>query len=309
MPSEPTNTRLAHQELFSGYLDEYFRFLVDIKEVSPHTFRAYETDLRAYESWFELEGIDPLEISHKELRGYLADLRRAGYAPKTLNRHLSAIRSLYKWLVSMGYSTKDSAAALASPKLNNTLPVTLSNAEIESMFELCELENSIGLRDRAFLEMLYASGARIAEISGLDIVDINMSAAQVKLFGKGSKERIVPLYSTVLEWIDRYLKEGRPELVRPQSEDALFLSSRGNRMSTDALRTVFESYVAKAGLDSSITPHAMRHSFATELLSGGADLRTVQELLGHESLATTQIYTHLSVERLKEAARQAHPRA
>ena len=307
--SELAEKRTRDQELFDGYIDEFMAYLRDVRQLSAHTCRAYATDLTAYSSWCALEGIDPLEVSHRELRGYLADLRRAGYAPKTLNRHLSALRSLYKWLVSMEYTGSDSAAALASPKLSKTLPHTLSHEEIVALFELCDLDTAVGIRDRAFLEMLYASGARIAEISGLDISDIDAHAAQVRLFGKGSKERIVPLYKTVLEWIGTYEQDARPRLARGQSGEALFLSTRGNRMSTDALRTVFESYIARAGLDSAITPHAMRHSFATELLSGGADLRTVQELLGHESLSTTQIYTHLSVERLKDAARTAHPRA
>ena len=169
----------------------------------------------------------------------------------------------------------------------------------------------MGLRDRALLELLYATGARISEMAGLRVADLDLAGAQARLFGKGSKERIVPVYDSALEWAGRYLREGRPELAARSREprDELFLSTRGNAMSADALRTVFERRVALAGLDPALTPHAMRHTYATELLGGGADLRSVQELLGHESLSTTQVYTHLSVERLREAAARAHPRA
>ena len=172
-----------------------------------------------------------------------------------------------------------------------------------------------GLRDRAFLELLYASGARISEVSRLDEGSIDFAGGTVKLFGKGAKERVVPLYDLALDWVERYVREARPALLarakssRKKDDLALFVSTRGGRMSADALRTVFERHAVHAGLDPALTPHAMRHTFATELLSGGADLRSVQELLGHESLSTTQIYTHLSVERLKDAARASHPRA
>ncbi|HQE70589.1 MAG TPA: tyrosine-type recombinase/integrase, partial [Atopobiaceae bacterium] len=165
-------------------------------------------------------------------------------------------------------------------------------------------------RDRAFLELLYASGARIAEIARLTVDDIDFAEAQIRLFGKGGKERIVPLYPRVLDAMRAYLQQGRPKLASTAKPTrALFLSTRSNPMSTDALRTVFEKRVRAAGKDAALTPHAMRHTFATELLSGGADLRTVQELLGHESLSTTQIYTHVSIDRLKDATRQAHPRS
>ncbi|HIY50834.1 MAG TPA: tyrosine-type recombinase/integrase, partial [Candidatus Olsenella avicola] len=168
-----------------------------------------------------------------------------------------------------------------------------------------------GLRDRALLELLYATGARISEAAGLSVSDVDLRARQVRLFGKGSKERVVPVYEAALDWVARYLGEGRPRLAARSKAptEALFLSVRGNPMSADALRTRFEAHVRLAGLDPELTPHAMRHTFATELLTGGADLRSVQELLGHESLSTTQVYTHLSVERLREAAARSHPRS
>ena len=244
------------------------------------------------------------------MREWLAELRSAGYATTTQNRHLSAVRSLYKWLVSRDITDEDAAAAVASPKLSKRLPSMLSDSDVRLLLSACSNDPE-GMRDRALIELLYASGARISEASALDVRDVDVRQRQVRLFGKGPKERVVPLYPRAVEAVQAYVKDARPSLVccSAQATNALFLSSRGNRMSAAALRERFERLVGLAGLDPSITPHAMRHTFATQLLDGGADLRSVQELLGHESLSTTQIYTHLSVERLKAAALQAHPRS
>ncbi len=289
-------------------IDAFAAQLTEVRGLSENTERGYEADLRAYSRWCDREGIDAFGVTHAELRGYLAYLSRARYATTTINRHLSAIRGLYTWMASHGYEVSSAASALASPK-------TMSDADAEKLLESFPADDAQGLRDRAFLELLYASGARVSEVSGLDVASVDFSSCQVRLFGKGSKERIVPVYELALDWVGRYVTEARPGLLSHAKKDkedsarALFLSTRGNRMSADALRRVFERRVAAAGLDSGLTPHAMRHTYATELLSGGADLRSVQELLGHESLSTTQVYTHLSVDRLKEAARAAHPRS
>lgn len=304
--------RIGEQEQFREYVSRFVRYLSGVRNLSENTVRAYETDLEAYCRWVEREGIAPLDISHRELRYFLADLSRAQYSTKTINRHLSAVRSLYKWLVHEELTTKDSAAAIASPKLAKTLPKTMSDADVQTLLATCDETDTIGVRDRAFLELLYASGARISEMSRLDLSDVDLRTAQATLFGKGSKERIVPLYDTCLSWLRRYLNTARPDLVARAKDgkptQALFVSTRGRRMSANALRTCFEKHVRLAGLDATLTPHAMRHTYATELLAGGADMRSVQELLGHASLSTTQVYTHLSVDRLKEAARLAHPR-
>lgn len=304
--------RQEQQDAFRRDVDDYLAYLSGVRNMSANTVRAYRTDLEAYMAWLEREGVAGRTVSHRRLRRYLADLTRAGYTPRTVNRHLSALRGLYRWLVGEDRITTDAAAAIASPKLARTLPHTLSDSDVRRLVEVCDVDTVEGMRDRALVELLYASGARISEVARLDVGDIDFAQAQVRLFGKGSKERVVPLYRTALEALTRYLAASRPTLAgrrksRP-STAALFVSTRGNRMSADALRTRFERLVRLAGIDADATPHAMRHTYATELLSGGADLRSVQELLGHESLSTTQIYTHLSVERLKEATRQAHPR-
>ena len=299
---------------FDDCIEAYSAQLTDVRGLSVNTERGYDADLRSYSRWCEANGVDPFSVSHRDLRAYLAYLSRARYATTTINRHLSALRGLYGWMAAHGYGDVPAAAAVSSPKNSRRLPKTMSDEDASKLLDSCDLEKADGLRDRAFLELLYATGARVSEASDLDVSAVDFSSAQVRLFGKGGKERVVPVYESALDVVSRYCLEARPRFLsrakkRPQdSARALFLSTRGNRMSADALRRVFESHVAEAGLDASLTPHAMRHTFATELLTGGADLRSVQELLGHESLSTTQIYTHLSVDRLKEAARVAHPR-
>lgn len=188
----------------------------------------------------------------------------------------------------------------------------MSDADADKLIASCDTSSPEGVRDRAFLELLYATGARISEMAGLELRDLSFDESQLRILGKGSKERIVPIHEGALRAMRTYLQDARPELVarkkKGEPAQAIFVSARGNDMTAAALRARFERQVKIAGIDASLTPHAMRHTFATELLSGGADLKAVQELLGHESLATTQIYTHLSVERLKDVARQAHPR-
>lgn len=310
MTSSPSELRERAQDDFEGQVGRFCAYLSEVRNLSPNTVRAYETDLAAFVAWCRREGIDPFRIQHHEMRAWLAELQDAGYASTTQNRHLSAVRTLYKWLVSRDITDEDAAAAVASPKLSRRLPKTLSDAGVQRLLACCE-SGSEGLRDRALVELLYACGARISEASALDVRDVDLSQRQVRLFGKGSKERVVPLYPRAVETVARYVNEARPVLAAcgSRATNALFVSRRGTRMSAASLRIRFERLVGLAGLDPSITPHAMRHTFATQLLDGGADLRSVQELLGHESLSTTQIYTHLSVERLKDAALQAHPRS
>lgn len=304
--------RAAHQDAFDGCVDDFLAYLADVRNLSPNTVRAYSADLRSFAAWARREGVDPLEATHAELRRYLAELVRARYTSATVNRRLSALKSLYRWLLREGRVASDPADALAGRKAARRLPRTIDDADLGRILETCDTSTDAGLRDRAFVELLYASGARISEVSALDVGDVDFGQGEVRLFGKGSKERIVPLYPSALEWLGRYLGTARPRLLarrrEPGQTDALLLSTRGRRMSAAMLRRTFESHAGQAGVASGVTPHAVRHTFATELLSGGADLRSVQELLGHESLSTTQVYTHVSVERLKEEAARAHPR-
>ena len=299
---------------FECYVADFIRYLAGVRNLSPNTVRAYEGDLEGYCTWLRREGANPLSITHRELRRWLAEQSRARYAASSVDRRLSAVRDLYRWLVHEGITDKDCAAALVSPKKAKTLPRTMDAESVERLLKTCDVSTPDGLRDRCFIELLAATGSRISEASGLDVADVDVARRQVRLFGKGRKERIVPIYEAAIETVQRYVQVARPELIarakgKSKAGDALYVSTRGNRMSADALRTVFERHVGLAGLDPTLTPHAMRHTYATELLTNGADMRSVQELLGHANLATTQIYTHLSVERLKDATRQAHPRA
>lgn len=289
----------------------FLSYLGDVRNLSPNTVRAYGADLASFQEWVARSGVEPLHVTHRQLRLYLSEQSRARYSTHTIDRRLSAIRSFYRWLVDEGITDEDAAAALATPKAARLLPKTLTDAEVELLIGSVDGDDACSVRDRTMLELLYATGARISELSHLDVADVDLSQGQVSLFGKGSKQRIVPIYDLAVEQVHAYLLRARPTLARNGKEptSALLLSTRGRRMSADALRTRFEHDARAAGLDATLTPHAMRHSYATELLSGGADLRSVQELLGHESLSTTQIYTHLSVDRLKAATRQAHPRS
>lgn len=292
------------------YVEKFCTWLKRVRNVSEHTQRGYRTDLDAFMSWADRENIDPATITLAQLRSYLSYLYRAQYSRKTINRHLSSLRSFYKWAQDEGYAKTSAASVISSPKIDKRLPQVMSDADVEKLFAVCDRTTPEGMRDCAQLELMYATGARISEISQLDCADIDFSQGQVRLFGKGSKERIVPLYTQALDACKTYLQTARPVLHNKKPEEqALFLSVRGNRMSAAALRKRFERARDLAGLSQDVTPHALRHTFATELLGGGADLRSVQELLGHESLSTTQIYTHVSVDRLKDACRIAHPRS
>ena len=296
---------------FSELVEAYLAHLEGVRNYSEHTLRSYRHDLWAYGDWVRRTGVDPLRVTHRELRGFLSELTRAGYAPRTINRRLSAVRGLYVWLDARGYASASGALAIQGRKQGRPLPRVMERETADALVEAPVADGPVGLRDRALVELLYASGCRIAEASALDVGDVDLRQGQAKLYGKGRKERVVPLYARAVDALDAYLRQGRPALAARCADDdaraALFLSTRGKRMGTGALRRVFERAARQVG--SSATPHVMRHTYATELLEGGADLRSTQELLGHESLSTTQIYTHLSVDGLKRAYLQAHPRS
>ena len=265
---------------------------------------AYGSRLERFAAWCEREDIDAFAADVRTIRRYLAELSREQVAPRTLAAHLSAIRSLYRWMAAEGVVEGDAVSAIASPKLPRDLPGVLTTHQVEALLKTPDTSTPAGLRDAAMLELLYASGARISELAALNVESIAWSERTLRLWGKGSKERIVPLYRRALEATRLYIEEGRPAT----GPHPLLISARGNRMSAAMLRRRFHMLATLAGIPADIAPHAMRHTFATDLLEGGADLRSVQELLGHASLSTTQIYTHLTPDRLKRAVAQAHPR-
>lgn len=299
---------------FSSALAGFISFISRMEGLSPETVRAYEGHLGAYGRWCGLRDVDAMDPTVAKLRSYLGEMRTARYAPRTIAAHLSSLRSFFRWCELEGIVEASSALTLQSPKVPRSLPKTLTPAMMDRLLLAPDVSTPVGKRDRAMLEVLYATGARISEVSALDLDSVDAAEGTVRLFGKGSKERIVPIYRRALSSLRAYVEEGRPRLLSARgsgaaSERALFISSRGVRMSASALRNRFGLLARTAGLPSDITPHAMRHTFATDLLAGGADLRSVQELLGHASLSTTQIYTHLTPERLQEAVLRAHPRS
>lgn len=306
--------------LFDEARDRFISYVTGAAGLSPETARAYGEHLGAFGRWAARTGADPIAPGTRSLRMYLGYLSRAGYAPRTIAAHLSTLRSFYRWLVLEEIAESDPASAISAPKIPRDLPATLTEGQVDALLAIPDSSTPAGVRDACMLELMYATGARISELAGLEPGALDLDAGTVRLFGKGSKQRVVPLYARAERITRLYLDEGRPVLIAaahsgtgsPTGDGtpptALFISSRGRPMDAGALRYRFNRLAREAGLPSGITPHSMRHTFATELLSGGADLRVVQELLGHASLSTTQIYTHLTPDRLKRAVRLAHPR-
>jgi integrase/recombinase XerC len=295
--------------------DAFLKYLESERNLSAHTIRAYLGDL---DSFFEhLEKLDVTDFSKLELsqiRSWLANQQIKGGARTTLSRRAVSIRLFTKWATKKGYLAKDVGAMLATPKGARTLPDVLNVADAGLAMDalatrVAEEDGPLSKRDCAMVEVLYASGARVSELCGLDLQDIDYERNTIRVIGKGNKERTIPLGNPAMRALDAWLKEGRPSLAGDKSDRAVFLGARGKRIDQRTVRTVV--YQALEALEGAVKlgPHALRHSAATHLLEGGADLRTVQEILGHASLATTQIYTHVSTERLQKAFKQAHPRA
>ena len=295
--------------------DAFLKYLESELNLSSNTIRAYLGDL---DSFFEhLEKLDVTDFSKLELshiRSWLANQQVKGGARTTLSRRAVSIRLFTKWATKKGYLAKDVGATLATPKGARTLPDVLNVADAGLAMDalatrVAEEDGPLSKRDCAMVEVLYASGARVSELCGLDLQDIDYERNTIRVIGKGNKERTIPLGNPAMRALDAWLKEGRPSLAGDKSDRAVFLGARGKRIDQRTVRTVV--YQALEALEGAVKlgPHALRHSAATHLLEGGADLRTVQEILGHASLATTQIYTHVSTERLQKAFKQAHPRA
>ena len=287
--------------------------------LSPHTVRAYRVDVSDFLRWAERAGVDPLHATLRELRRYLGELDRAQYSRTTVNRRLSALRAFYRWLLEHGHVDSDPVGALQGPRQGRRLPRVICAADMARILGVHAGTTPEGrvrdrtprdMRDQALLELLYACGVRVSEASGLLMSDVDFDRRQVKVFGKGSKERIVPLHDLAVDSLRSYALYARPKLLEGAEGERpwCFVSNRGARYSTDAIRKMFEATLVAAGVDPTFSPHDMRHTFATDLLNGGADLRSVQEMLGHSSLSTTQIYTHVSSARLKEIHHRAHPR-
>ena len=300
---------------FEKVTSEYTRYLTQERSLSEHTTRAYLGDLSSFFDNLELQKIDDVSsITIAHIRSWLATQQVKGGARTTLSRRAVSIRLFTKWAAKKGYLPKDVGATLATPKGHRTLPEVLSISDATTAMDslatrVAEEESPLSKRDCAILEVLYASGARVSELCGLDLDDIDYSRNTIRVLGKGNKERTIPLGNPAMKALNDWIKNARSEVISTAKDSAVFLGARGKRIDQRTVRTVvYEALSALEGVER-MGPHALRHSAATHLLEGGADLRTVQEILGHASLATTQIYTHVSTERLQKAFKQAHPRA
>ena len=295
-------------------LADYERHLVAERDLTPHTVRAYLGDVSGMlEHAARLGHVDVTTLDLRALRSWLASQQTLGKARTTMARRATAARVFTGWLLRTGRTETDAGALLGSPKARRTLPPALRADEARALLETAATRaddgSPVGLRDVAVLELLYATGIRVGELCGLDIDDLDHERRVVRVLGKGRKERTVPYGGPAQRAVDTWLQQGRPALARPGSGPALFLGSRGGRVDQRAVRTMVHARLADVPGAPDLGPHGLRHTAATHLLEGGADLRSVQELLGHASLATTQIYTHVTTDRLRAAFRQAHPRA
>jgi len=299
----------ALPEAMRDAVDAFARHLASERGRSTHTVRAYVTDVVSLlDHAVRMGCIRPADLDIVVLRSWLARLRTAGAARTSLARRAAAARTFTAWARRDGLIEQDVGARLASPRAGRELPTVLRADQAAALVTAPAGGDPVPLRDRLLLELLYATGIRVSELCGLDVDDVDRGRRVVRVLGKGAKERSVPYGRPAEEALDAWLRHGRPRLATPRSGHALLLGARGGRLQPTAARTVVSRYAAAAGLPH-LSPHDLRHSAATHLLEGGADLRSVQELLGHAALSSTQIYTHVSIERLRSAYRQAHPRA
>jgi integrase/recombinase XerC len=300
---------------FGEIRDAYSHYLTAEKALSIHTVRAYLGDFDSFIEHLGHNGITEIaDVNLPLIRSWLATQQVRGGARTTLSRRAVSVRLFTKWATKRGYMATDVGATLATPKPHRTLPGVLTQSDavtaLDSMAtRAAEFDTPTSIRDVAIVELLYATGARVSEVCGLDLEDLDFHRNTIRVLGKGNKERMIPMGAPAVKALNTYINNARPQLANDKSARALFLGARGKRIDQRAVRTVvYDALSALEGVER-MGPHALRHSAATHLLEGGADLRTVQEILGHSSLATTQIYTHVSTERLRQAFKQAHPRA
>jgi len=294
------------QEVF----DRYMNYLEVERNASPYTVRNYTSDLLGFFSFLKTKRIDSLkEVDKHMLRDYLSYLMEQGFVKASVARKLSAIRSFYRYLLREEIIATSPLATTSSPKLDRRLPEFLTIDEMKRLLETPHLATPQGRRDRAFLELLYASGLRVSELVKLNLEQVDLNTREIRVWGKGSKERMVLMGEPAASALTTYFKQGRPELLGSKKNRALFLNHYGWRLTERSVQTILQKYANIAGIGKRVYPHMLRHTFATHLLDGGADLRVVQELLGHASLSSTQIYTHVSKSQAKRVYLSAHPMA
>ena len=304
----------APTQPFEHLLLDFLAYLEFERGLSRNTLEAYRSDLLQYGAWLSRRGLDPLAVSHADLAAFTAELAagqddRPPVAPATLQRKTACLRSFYRHLRRSGTLADDPTARLRAPRQSRRLPHVLSRDEVAKLLAQPSGTEPAALRDRALLEVMYACGLRASEAITLEAGHLDLEAGVLRARGKGNKERLVPIGSAAAHALTVYLQRGRPRLVGDRWESKLFVNRRGSGLTRQGLYKIVQRHAASAGLADKMSPHTLRHTFATHLLAGGCDLRSLQEMLGHADIATTQLYTHLSAERLKDVYFDAHPRA
>ena len=300
MPTEHT---------FTPELDRFCDALWLEDGLSPRSLESYRRDLTQLFVWMAEQGLKPDQARRDHLQAFLAfRTLQQKVAARSLARQLTTIKRYHRWLLREGRRSDDPTVTVDAPRLPKPLPKSLSESEVEALLDAPDINTPLGLRDRAMLEALYAAGFRVSELVGLPLNAISLTDGVVRILGKGSKERLVPLGEVAQDWIKRYVAESRPALLKGRSSEALFVTERATAMTRQMFWYLIKRHAAKAGITAPLSPHTLRHAFATHLLNHGADLRVVQMLLGHADIATTQIYTHVARERLKSLHAQHHPR-
>jgi integrase/recombinase XerD len=304
----------AQPRTFEQLMLDFLAYLELERGLSRNTLEAYRSDLLQFGAFLERSRIDALAVTHRELASFLAelaagDVERAPVAPATLQRKAACLRSFYRHLRRESVIAHDPTAELRGPRKSQRLPQVLTRDEVMRLLGAPRGTTPAALRDRALLELMYACGLRVSEVVGLELTDVDSDVGILTARGKGSKERIVPVGREAIAALRVYLERGRPRLVGLAPEQHLFVNQRGHGLTRQGLYKIIQGHARAAGLDGRMSPHTLRHTFATHLLAGGCDLRSLQEMLGHADIATTQIYTHLSADRLKDVYFSAHPRA
>lgn len=291
-------------------VDEYLRFIQIEKGLSENTIAAYRRDLNHYLNYLAAQKISNLDFINRQIvQQWFGVLHDEGRSTKSIARFTSTIRSFHQFALREKYAAKDPTVLIETPKYERKLPDVLSIDEIDLLLTTPETSKNNGYRDRTMLELLYATGIRVSELINIELEDVNLLMGFVKVFGKGNKERIIPLGETVIELLKTYIENVRPQLLKKQVTHTLFLNMQGKPLTRQGIWKIIKQTGAKAGIQKRLTPHTLRHSFATHLLENGADLRAVQEMLGHSDISTTQLYTHVSKTQIRKMYQQYHPRA
>lgn len=289
-------------------IDRFVESLWLEKGLSAHTQSAYRSDLALFNGWLQAIDVQLADAGRELILDHLAWRLNQGYKARSTARLLSGLRGFYRFLLREQLINRDPTLQVELPQLGRPLPKSLSEADVEALLGAPDMDDPVGLRDRAMLEVLYACGLRVSELTALTLEQVNLRQGVLRVFGKGSKERLVPLGEEAIAWIERYSKEARPFLLNGRPSDVVFPSLRGEQMTRQTFWYRIKHHAQVAGISKSLSPHTLRHAFATHLLNHGADLRVVQMLLGHSDLSTTQIYTHIAQARLQELHAQHHPR-